>query len=133
MGKGSRRRYGAAKLEAVRRIEAGESVAAVAREIGAHPGNVYRWCAAVRRAGEQGLREAGRPRLQDLAGPPAFGPAEPVGALKEAARQIAELERKVGQQQVDLDFFEQALRRIEASPRPSGGAGATPSSPRSGR
>ena len=133
MGKGFRRRYGAAKLEAVRRIEAGESVAAVAREIGANPGNVYRWCAAVRRAGEQGLREAGRPRLLGLAGPPAFGPAEHVGALKEAARQIAELERKVGQQQVDLDFFRGALRRIKESRQPSDGYGVTASSPRSRR
>jgi hypothetical protein len=43
------------------------------------------------------------------------------------------LQRKIGQQQVDLDFFKQALRRIEALCQPSIGPGATASSPRSKR
>jgi hypothetical protein len=34
---------------------------------------------------------------------------------------------------VDLDFFEQALRHIEASRQPTGGPGVTASSPRSRR
>jgi hypothetical protein len=52
----------------------------------------------------------------------------------EAARQrIAELERKVGQQQLELDFFQQALRRVEALRRSSDGPGATASSTKSRR
>ena len=35
--------------------------------------------------------------------------------LEAAQRRIAELERKVGQQAVELDFFQGALRRIKAS------------------
>ena len=31
-----------------------------------------------------------------------------------AARQIAELERKIGQQQLELDFFRAALRHVRA-------------------
>jgi hypothetical protein len=57
----------------------------------------------------------------------------PPDELARARRQIAELERKVGQQALDLDFFQQALQRIEASRRPSDGPGGTASSPRSRR
>ena len=55
------------------------------------------------------------------------------GDLKAARRQIAELERKVGQQALDLDFFKGALRRIETSRRTDTGPGAPVSSPRSRR
>jgi hypothetical protein len=53
--------------------------------------------------------------------------------LAEARRKIVELERKVGQQQLDLDFFRGALRHIEASRQASDRPGATASSPRSRR
>jgi hypothetical protein len=42
-----------------------------------------------------------------------------------ARRRIAELERKIGQQQVELDFFRQALRRVKEARRPSTGPGVT--------
>jgi hypothetical protein len=32
--------------------------------------------------------------------------------LARAQRRVAELERKIGQQQVDLDFFRRALRHV---------------------
>ena len=60
-------------------------------------------------------------------------PPEPPDELARARDRIAELERKIGQQQVDLDFFKGALRRIEASRRPSDGPGGRASSPRSRR
>ena len=63
----------------------------------------------------------------------ARGVAAKAGDLKSARRQIAELERKVGQQQLDLDFFKGALRRIETSRQPDTAAGGTVSSPRSRR
>ena len=50
-----------------------------------------------------------------------------------AERRVAELERKVGQQQLEIDFLEGALQRIEASRRPIDGPGATASTPRSRR
>jgi hypothetical protein len=34
------------------------------------------------------------------------------GELARAQRRVAELERKIGQQQVDLDFFRRALRHV---------------------
>jgi hypothetical protein len=41
-----------------------------------------------------------------------------------ARKRISELERKVGQQQVELDFFQQALRRVGGARQPSDGPGA---------
>ena len=81
------------------------------------------------------LREKrGRPpKLEALEMADARGVAAKAGDLKEARRQIAELERKVGQQQLDLDFFKGALRRIETSRRPDKAPGAPVSSPRSRR
>jgi hypothetical protein len=73
------------------------------------------------------------PKAEALAMARARGPAAKANDLKQARRQIAELERKVGQQQLDLDFFKGALRRIETSPQPDTAAGATASSPRSRR
>jgi hypothetical protein len=44
----------------------------------------------------------------------------PEASLAAARRRIAELERKVGQQQLDLDFFRAALQHVEA-PMPLNG------------
>jgi len=46
---------------------------------------------------------------------------------------IVELERKVGRQQLELDFFQQALRQVREKRRPSDGLGAKPSTPSSRR
>lgn len=136
MSEGSRRRFGRAfKLELVRRMAAGESGTALAREHGIKRTILYRWRDAVRDGGEEALRDGpGRPsRAEKAAMALARGPAARARDLSEARRQIAELERKVGEQQVALDFFKGALQRIEASRRPNGGPGATASSPRSRR
>jgi transposase len=58
---------------------------------------------------------------------------EPPDELARARERVVALERKVAQQALDLDFFQQALQRIEASRRPSDGPGGTASSPRSRR
>ena len=136
MSKVLRRRFGRVfKLEVVRRMAAGESGTALARELKIKRTILYRWRDAVRDGGEEALRDGpGRPSVAEARSMAlARGPAARARDLEEARRQIAELERKVGQQQVDLDFFEQALRRIEASRRPSDGRGVTASSPRSRR
>jgi len=136
MSKILRRRFGRAfKLEVVRRMEAGEGGTALAREHGIKRTILYRWRDAVRAGGEEAVRDGpGRPdRVQAHAMAAARGPAAKARDLAEARRQIAELERTVGRQQVDLDFFKQALQHIEASRRPSDGPGGTASSPRSRR
>jgi hypothetical protein len=51
-------------------------------------------------------------------------PDEPLAA---ARARIAELERKIGQQQVDIDFFQEALRQIEGIRRANAEPGVTAS------
>jgi hypothetical protein len=50
-----------------------------------------------------------------------------------AEKRIGELERKIGQQQVELDFFRRALRRVGANLRPGNGSGAKASTASSKR
>lgn len=136
MSEVGRRRFGRAfKLEVVRRMVSGESGTALSRELGIKRTILYRWRDAVRDGGEEALRDGpGRPRREEKAAMAlARGPAARARDLSEARQQIAELERKVGEQQVALDFFKGALQRIEASRRPSDGNGVTGSSPRSRR
>jgi transposase-like protein len=122
------------KLRAVQRMEAGENVSALARELTVKRVILYRWRDAYRIGGPEALRLRGRPsKAEALAMAAARGPAGKANDLAEARWQIDQLQRKVGQQQLDLDFFKQALRRIEASRRPSDGPGATASSPISKR
>src|SRR5665213_3856449 len=113
------------KLKAIERLKAGESGSALARELGVKRTLIYRWRNAFDGGGALALRDRrGRPTKADaLAMAAARGPAVKAGDLAAARRQIAELERKVGAQQLDLDFFRQALRHVEASRRPSDRSG----------
>jgi hypothetical protein len=52
-------------------------------------------------------------------------PETPAAELEAARTRIAELERKIGQQQVELDFFRQALQQVRGARRPNAGAGVT--------
>jgi transposase len=123
------------KLKAVERLEAGESGSALARELDVKRVLIYRWRDAVRTSGELALRgkRGRRTKSETLALVQARGVAAKANDLADARRQIAELQKKVGQQQLDLDFFKQALRHIEASRRPNDGPGVTASSPKSRR
>jgi transposase-like protein len=125
------------KLAAIGRLEAGESGADLALELGVGRTLIYQWRLAWRREGAEGLRRPGRP-AKDLAAPPVRGAAPGSSAkggnkLAAAQRRVAELERKVGQQQLDLDFFNAALQHFEARERPSDEPGAPRPSPSSRR
>ncbi|HEY1560847.1 MAG TPA: helix-turn-helix domain-containing protein [Caulobacteraceae bacterium] len=123
------------KLKAIERMDAGDNVSALSRELEVKREILYRWRSQYRSGGEERLRERrGRPTVAEaLVIAAARGPASEAADLAAARRQVAELERKVGQQQLDLDFFKGALRHIEASRRPSDRPGATASSSRSRR
>lgn len=136
MSEGKRRRFSRAfKLKVIERLEGGESGTALALELSIKRTIIYRWRDLWRHGGTAALRGKPGPRTkaEALELERARGVAARANDLAEARRQIAELQRKVGQQQVDLDFFKQALRRIEASRQPTIGSGATASSPRSRR
>ena len=122
------------KLAAVERLEAGESASALARELGVFRQAVERWRERVRQGGPAALGGTGRPRKADLAAMAAWPTRPPEELELRAARaRIAELERKFGRQQLELDFFKRALREVEVSRRPSEGPGATASTPSSKR
>ena len=97
------------KLEALRRMDAAPDVQALARELGIRRELLYRWHHIYKVRGETGLRNSGRPRqnllpLSPEAGPaavPGSGAGGPVDALARAEARIAELERKIGRQQLE--------------------------------
>ena len=110
------------KLAVIRRMQAGERVSDIARELGVSGARFYGWLKLYRIGGAENLRLARRPLK--VWGNEAPKPAKDLG---EARRRIGELERKVGQQQVELDFFRRALRQVGGEHRPSDAAGATTS------
>ena len=64
------------------------------------------------------------PRRTFTSNPMPMPGTPPLSDLARARARIAELERKIGKQQMDLDFFREALRLIDARDRSSR---ATPS------
>jgi transposase len=136
MPKSKGRRYNReVKLAAVKRMLAGENVPLLAKEIGTTRKSLYEWRASYLRGGALALRGRGQPWTSVEAEPPpqAIAAAPPLPgtgeqpALAELAKargRIRELERKVGQQQLDLDFFQHALRTIRERRQPSDGSGA---------
>ena len=127
------------KIGIVCRMLAGENVSALARELKMTRKDLYAWRDRFQAGGPEALRGRGRPPKADAAGlaasgPSAKAPAEtPAAELEAARKRIAELERKVGQQQLDLDFFQRALRHVGAPPQPGTKPGVTGSTKSSKR
>src|SRR5260370_37729435 len=115
------------KLSVIRRMLAGENVSALARELQVGRKDVQVWRDRFRAGGAAALRGRGRPPKGVAPAPAAVGSPALPDDLATAQRRIAELERKIGQQQLELDFFQRALRQVSAPRRPSDGSGAMPS------
>jgi transposase len=116
------------KLSAVRRLVAGESPTKIAQELQIGSSHLSKWWANYRRYGVDGLRPAHRPRNTDAA---KLAPMAVAADLAGSQQRIRELERKVGQQQLELDFFQKALRQVGQARRPSDGSGLRTSTLRS--
>ena len=110
------------KIAAVQRVLKGESAAEVAAELGIPNQFVWKWKKIVVEKGEDHLYEVGRP--QQWAKRREKKPLDESG--KE--RRIAELERLVGRQQMELRFLDRALRRIEELRQANSGDGGEASS-----
>jgi transposase-like protein len=114
------------KENAARRILNGESVSALHHELQIKRSVLYRWRDAYRKDGAAGLeRPLGPPGVPAAARPK----TDPESA---AARRIAELERKIGQQSLDLDFLRRAFTRVRELRQKNTGSGATASTERFG-
>jgi transposase len=132
------------KLEALRRMEAGENVSVLARELGVSRKSIYQWRHRYRLAGGNALRSqrgrltkaevSAREETPAVEKQPEKAPRQT--SLEEQARaqrRIAALERKIGQQQVELDFFQRALRQVGEQRLRSGVPGGTASTKSSKR
>ncbi len=110
-GKKPRRHSREFRIEIAQRMLAGESATTLSRHYQLPRSTMYRWRDAYRRYGPEGLaRATGRPRgaASGLAG----------GSTEEYLRQrIGELERKIGQQSVEIDFFKGVFKRVEDLPK----------------
>lgn len=121
------------KVCAVERLVAGETAAALSKELLTPANHLYKWCMHYRRGGPEALRSAHRP--YKVSGAVEVDPvvkAQSVADLSAARERIIALERKIGQQQLELDFFQQALRQVGQARQPSDGLGV-PASTRSSR
>jgi transposase len=81
------------KQTAIRQVAAGKSAAEVARALEVHPSDLYRWRRELEEHGTDAFTGAGRKRADD--------------------DRVAELERKVGQQTLEIDFLKRALQHVE--------------------
>jgi len=111
------------KLRAIARMDEGCRVCELSTELGVGPERLYEWRRRHEAGGADALRRMGRPRVREvLAETPESRPAS-----AEPEQRLAELERTIGRQQLDLDFFRAALRRVAARRRMNGGPGGTTS------
>ena len=81
------------KLAAVRRLEQGVSIAEAARALEVSPNVLHRWRKEFRQGCGNAFPGNGKPRWSE--------------------GRIAELEQKVGQQTMELDFLKKCLQRVE--------------------
>jgi transposase-like protein len=109
------------KERAVLRLEAGEQATTLAAELGVRRKLLYAWAKAYREQGVAGLNRKRGPKPGGHRSRPVAERTTPADPLAQAQARVAELERLVGRQQVDLDFFRRALRLTDAG-LPSGTA-----------
>jgi len=81
------------KEAAVRRLELGASLAEVARACEVNPNVLHRWKRELRDYGVKAFSGKGQRRAEE--------------------QQVAELERKVGRQALEIDFLRRCLQHVE--------------------
>jgi transposase len=81
------------KEAAVRRLELGASIAEVARACEVNPNVLHRWKRELRDYGSKAFAGKGKARAEE--------------------NHVAELERKVGRQALEIDFLRRCLQQVE--------------------
>ncbi len=93
MGQGRRNFTKEFKEAAVRRLELGASIAEVARACEVNANVLHRWRRELRQHGVRAFTGNGNKRAEEA--------------------QIAELERKVGRQAIEIDYLRRCLQHVE--------------------
>jgi transposase len=114
------------KLQVLARMEDAASVTLLAEELGIDREVLYLWRRKFRSGGAGALSTVGRPSNLSRLSATLCAEPSPDG-IEAKQRRIEELERKIGQQQLELDFFRAALRHVREPRRTNGAAGETPS------
>ena len=104
------------KIAVMQEIDSGKSTAWVARNYQLSPKRLEVWKGEWRAKGELAFPGTGTHPLVKLDG-----------------ERIAELERKIGQQAMEIDFLKKALRRFRELPLPVVGNGVAGSTSKSGK
>lgn len=81
------------KMAAIERLERGASIAEVARAFEVNPNVLHRWRREFRQGPGNAFPGRGKPRWDES--------------------RAAQLERKIGQQALEIDFLKECLQRIE--------------------
>ena len=113
------------KLQVIARMDDAVNVTVLAEELGINRELLYLWRRKYQAGGARALPPVGRPshlsRLVD-----GLVVESSANGIEAKQRRIDELERKIGQQQVELDFFRAALRHVgDQQPRKGGSGGTT--------
>ena len=81
------------KEAAIRRLQGGQTAAEVARALEVHPSELHRWRHELDEHGERAFQGVGKKRAEES--------------------RVADLERKIGQQALEIDFLKRALQHVE--------------------
>lgn len=81
------------KIAAVQRLQAGHSVARLARELEVNPNQLHIWRRQFEERPNSAFSGEGRRRSEET--------------------QVAQLEQKIGQQAMEIDFLKKCLRQLE--------------------
>ena len=102
------------KLQALSRMEDAPTVTALAAELGVCREMLYKWRRTYQSGGAEALQAIGRPLNTSRPVDEAFAPSV---IMSPEQRRIEELQRKIGQQQLDLDFFARPCGRSGSNAR----------------
>jgi transposase len=116
------------KQSAVARMATTESIRGLAAELNIEQRLLYHWRDRFQTGGLEALRRIGRPSRAEAVEAEASRAPLDVTDPADARRRIDELERKIGQQQLELDFFRAALRHVRDQRPGKGGSGEITSS-----
>lgn len=101
------------KIAAVQRLRAGHSVARLARELEVNPNQLHIWRRQFEERPNSAFSGEGRRRNEET--------------------QVAQLEQKIGQQAMEIDFLKKCLRQLEELRAAQAETGMPPSAARSSK